>query len=471
MYDFDFDEEDPDDDADRIDESKSDAKLPHLPQAASDIVVVVGYEHQYGNLVDDVLGDDLDEDADFQHEKEPNEPQPSAGQSASFMFFDFRHGKEKWPAGVELVNAEKGAELVDKAVADAEEEAKKLQEKEGKPDKDKQNKVQDDENEFSFDYCGAVGGDYWDYYAREVEDEGQTTETSESQVPKEAIFETLSDGSSAFVLQPGERLKFDLASLLNGGDESAAKRKKECKNKTRRGKSWGFQGGWGKTATFKQRINEYTLTMDLKVMDSLPREGLALFQTALVQIGGDQPGDRNQVKQTEGESVISSTGGVGILGSFGDISKAQVKLNRWHRVSVSVKCSSDPKQKGELLTWIDAASSGTMRSETIAANGRFALDPAALFLFSSGQGAMMGRTVAIRTVRVTSRATDDLLAKADLARDRILSMFNLEREREIDEQRRGLSLAAVFARPRPVLYPPPLLSLRRVLSINQASCA
>ena len=119
--------------------------------------------------------------------------------------------------------------------------------------------------------------------------------------------------------------------------------------------------------------------------------------------------------------------------------------------AVSVKCSTDPKQdpKGELLTWIDAVGSATVRSEIIAANGRFALDPAAFFLFSSGQEAMMSRTVAIRTVRVTSAITDNQLARADLGRDRILSMFNIEREREIDIQRRRLSLASIFDKPRP----------------------
>jgi hypothetical protein len=93
-----------------------------------------------------------------------------------------------------------------------------------------------------------------------------------------------------------------------------------------------------------------------------------------------------------------------------------------------------------------------VKSEAITANGRFSLDPAAIFLFSSAQSSMMARTVAIRTVRVIARSTDDITAKADLARDRLVSMFNIEREREIDEQRRGLSLASLFAKPRPVLY-------------------
>jgi hypothetical protein len=31
-------------------------------------------------------------------------------------------------------------------------------------------------------------------------------------------------------------------------------------------------------------------------------------------------------------------------------------------------------------------------------------------------------------------------------------MFNLEREREVDTQRRGLSLSAIFAKPRPVSF-------------------
>jgi hypothetical protein len=77
-------------------------------------------------------------------------------------------------------------------------------------------------------------------------------------------------------------------------------------------------------------------------------------------------------------------------------------MNRWHRVAVSVKCASDAKQKGELLTWVDAVGGAVVKSEAISANGRFALDPAALYLFSSAQSAMMSRTVAIRTVRVVA---------------------------------------------------------------------
>lgn len=38
-------------------------------------------------------------------------------------------------------------------------------------------------------------------------------------------------------------------------------------------------------------------------------------------------------------------------------------------------------------------------------------------------------------------------------------MFNQEREREIEEQRRGLSLAAIFPKPRPVWAAPALVGL------------
>lgn len=63
---------------------------------------------------------------------------------------------------------------------------------------------------------------------------------------------------------------------------------------------------------------------------------------------------------------------------------------------------------------------------------------------------MMARKVAIRTIRVELQVATDAQIRAALARDRVLSMFNQEREREIDAQRRGLSLAAIFPKPRPV---------------------
>jgi hypothetical protein len=449
----------------------------------------VNYEHQYKELDDDVLGDDdesgEDEDPWSYDTGKKKKRDPKAGaeeQEPSFMFFDFRHGSEKWPEGVELVDNELAAELLEKAKKDAEAEAKRLLEKEATKDKEKDGEKDKDKEKEKDKKSGdrrkgfsawggggygpaplgasGSGGDFdpWSFSGG-MGDRGGGAAAEEPEkewkAPKDAVFETLNDGSTAFILEPGKRLKIDLSALLEGGDAKKEEReKKKRKRKKRMGRMWG---GWyggdfsGWKSSWKEWVNEYTVTMDIKVVDGLPREGLSLFQTALIHAGGVQKGGRGKLKQTDGEAIISSTGGVGILGSFGDVTKAKVKLNRWHRVAISVKCSGDAKQKGELLTWIDAVGGAVVKSEAITANGRFSLDPAAIFLFSSAQSSMMARTVAIRTVRVIARSTDDITAKADLARDRLVSMFNIEREREIDEQRRGLSLASLFAKPRPVL--------------------
>jgi hypothetical protein len=54
-------------------------------------------------------------------------------------------------------------------------------------------------------------------------------------------------------------------------------------------------------------------------------------------------------------------------------------------------------------------------------------------------------------------ATDDQV-KEGRAKDRVLSMLEEERKRKIDTQRRGLSLAPLFAKPRPVWQTPALIA-------------
>ena len=438
----------------------------------------INYEHEYADVDDDVLdGDESGEDDDtdffsFDEDKSKEKKIP-AGQEpeekqAAFMFFDFRQGRENWPSGVELVNAEKAAELTEKAIKDAEAEAKRQQDRDDAKDKDRATgeKKERERGGSSYHSTFSSGGslDFDPWASRSQMDTFGTApvEVMEKKctAPEDSVFETLNDGSTALILPPGKRLKLDLSTLTTGGDaEKEEREKKARKLKKRFGKYWGtWYGGSEWKSWWKEWVNDYTVTMDIKVLDEgLPREGLALFQTALVHSGNAQRSGRVKLKQSDGEAIVSATGGVGVLGSFGDISKARVKVNRWHRVSVSVHCATDAKQKGEMMTWVDAASGAVVKSEAIASNGRFSIDPAAFYLFSSGQTGMMSRTVAIRTVRVTARCFEDVDAKAELATDRVLSMFNLEREREIDAQRKGLSLAALFSKPRPVWSAPAIV--------------
>lgn len=73
-------------------------------------------------------------------------------------------------------------------------------------------------------------------------------------------------------MPPGMRLKLDLSNLLEGGDAKKAEREKaEKRRKKRRNK---FMGGWGGISggydsdwktMWKEWVNEYTVTMDIKV--------------------------------------------------------------------------------------------------------------------------------------------------------------------------------------------------------------
>jgi hypothetical protein len=153
----------------------------------------------------------------------------------------------------------------------------------------------------------------WQHGQQGVPEEAAAKDT---RAPDDATFETLNDGSTALVVTPGKRLKLNLASLLEGGDANKERREKEeRRRKKRRSKflgAWGGLGGFGAAAgaesknlrgfgggttsppaaggsgnlsgwqgSWKEWVNEYTVTMDIKIHEP-PREGLALFQTALV---------------------------------------------------------------------------------------------------------------------------------------------------------------------------------------------
>ena len=432
------------------------------------------------------------------------------------MFFDFRHGPSQWPEGVELLDPKQAAELLEKAKKDAEAELKAQQEREALKDKGqdqgKQGAAAANQKKKSAMRQSGLAGEFvlegympagasagWGSIEswlgsqpQHEEKEPEEPTVKDTRAPEDAVFDTLNDGSTALIVPPGRRLKLDLSALLLGGDAKKEQREKEMrKRKKRRSKflgAWstfgsavngtdsrnlrGFGGSDSPPAagagvekgavlpsSWKEWVNEYTVTMDIKIQEP-NREGLSLFQTALVHVGDSkgQSNARARIKQSDGEALISPAGGVGVLGYFGD-AKASVKADRWQRVAVSVKCSADIKSKGEMLTFVDAVPGAVVKAEAISANGRFAIDPAAFFVFSSSQSAMMSRTIAVRTIRVETKTSDEKDAKAGLARDRVLSMFNLEREREIDAQRKGLSLASLFGgKPRPMWSAPALIA-------------
>ena len=60
-------------------------------------------------------------------------------------------------------------------------------------------------------------------------------------------------------------------------------------------------------------------------------------------------------------------------------------------------------------------------------------------------------------MRVEVGAASDDVVKANHARDKLISMFEEERAASVEEQRRGLSLAPLFPKPRPLWTAPTLV--------------
>lgn len=405
----------------------------------------------FGSLIDDVIGKDEMSDGEQEYswseggsssDKKKKKPKKGSGgfafgepeeeEAAPYMFFDFRKGKVAWPENVELIDPSKAQELTDKAMQKAEEEAKskKTKDAEGE-DKDKGTSAVD-----------------WD------DDSAFTEKVADFRiVPDDATFECLKDSSTALVIKNGYRLKLNLNNLLDGGDEKKEERKKKAERAKKRKEKYGSYyssyasygpqpaeasggggGGRGGRGTdkddddkdwkkyggmaFKEYINEYTITMDIKLLDAIPRDGLSLYQTGLVYLEQSKRSNKPTPKKSDGECNVNQNGGVGMFGTYGDTLKAKLELNSWKRLVISVRCA-EGGQSGEMRTWIDAEPGVILRDEAIVANERFAIDPNNLFLFSAGQLSMMPGNIAIRTVRVETSFMDDQKVKKLRARDKV----------------------------------------------------
>ena len=91
-----------------------------------------------------------------------------------------------------------------------------------------------------------------------------------------------------------------------------------------------------------------------------------------------------KTKQSNGEMVVNSDGGVGVLGTYGDITKAAVEVGKWHRVVMAVKCASGGGNKGELRTWVDTVPAAVVSSENICTMFALRLKPALTPLSPTG---------------------------------------------------------------------------------------
>ena len=80
---------------------------------------------------------------------------------------------------------------------------------------------------------------------------------------------------------------------------------------------WG-DDNWGTSKWHKEYLNEYTITMDICLQENPPREGISLFQTALIHAKENKRSGKVTLTRSEGECVINQAGGVGQLGTFGE---------------------------------------------------------------------------------------------------------------------------------------------------------
>lgn len=202
----------------------------------------------------------------------------------------------------------------------------------------------------------------------------------------------------------------------------------------------------------KQRANRFTITIDLKVLSDIPSEGISLLQTRLCHVKRSK-GGRVRVSETDGECRVSSAGGIGLFGSYGDTTKRRIQKGKWTRVALSVRCvgdGTDDAKPGRMSTYIDGHKCATIKRKELSTNGRFCLDSGKMYFFSSQKASMMGVSLAVRTIRIDHAFLSSKEIMARRAQDRILSMHNERRQLAIAEQQRGLSLMRLFPRPRPM---------------------
>ncbi len=357
-------------------------------------------------------------------------------EESPYMLFDFRRGKEKWPSNVEMVDAKRYEELLLAATAAAEAAAKNKKKAGGEGDEDGEYPAPGGSP--SGKGKGKSGGSVsWGSWGFDEEDKTEESTNKPDICPEDAVFETLGDGSTALILPPGYRLKINCEELLKGGDKKREERMKEAaKAKRRKAKYRSSWGGYGSTGTStgagwddwdskkfgfsKEYINQYTITMDIKLLEEPGREGLALYQTALIHSKeSKRQGGKLTLSKSDGECFINQVGGVGTFGTFGDTTKARVKKGQWQRVVISVNCPDDANTKGEMRTWVGVEPGVILKEEAFAANERFAIDPENLYFFSSAQSSMMPGNIAIRMIRIDQRISTDVDVKSFRARDKV----------------------------------------------------
>lgn len=435
-------------------------------------VHVGDYSTAYPSLAAEVLGEGEGEgEAKVSASKGSSKRRGSSEGDVPSKLFDWRRGPTQWPEGVELISAREARELIEAARAEAEKAAEKEKDDDlGVFDLGRDDDLHDLKDYFDEPVIGPIRPPTESAFEDDERDR-PVARASPAAAPAGSSYRRLKDGSWALEVSAGMRLKLDLTSLVASSrdDDVVGGRGRLVESSTAAAAASRGRGGGGvpaaqtalgyyRTHPPRELLNEYTITLDVKLEGDPPAAGMSLFQTALVH-SEESRGGRRRARESDGEAMINASGGVGVFGTFGDVAKCRVLSGAWQRIVVAVKCASQGARvkKGELRSYVGAEPAAVVRHERIAANERFALRSDGLFLFSSRSERMMPGRLLLRACRVDAKALDDAAVRRNRARDKLFSTFEADNARKVDEQRGGLSLAKLFAKPRPCWEAPALV--------------
>eukprot|EP00808_Paulinella_micropora_P023950 g6088.t1 len=426
---------------------------------SQETVLPGNFGDEYSSLQKDLESDTDEEDEldelynkqqQFKNAGQAKKPGSGQPEDHPFLAFDFRRGVQNWPKGVTMLDTDAQEELV----------------------KSTRKKILDEQRQEAIEKAwarsGKAGkpGGFVSTMSSLLDDEKKDKEEKDDddgKAPDKAHFKTLRDGSTALLLPKGHCLKLVLKDLLSYAWKDRLVKKKKKEEKESYTSSW--YGRWKDKSSSKEVVSEYTITIDMKLLDEVPKAGMSVFQAAAVtsveEGGTDGTVKKQSLLPSDGETLLNSSGGVGVCGKFGDVSKAQVKPGRWHRVAITYAMTQTPdgqKTEGKVCTYVNAVPMATVQRPDCTAQ-RFALDPNGMLLFGSGRKDMMPGRVMIRYVRITKKCLTPQQLIMDRTLDKTLSLFEEKRREEVKQQRAQLSLAALFPKPRPIWGAPALLGL------------
>lgn len=245
-----------------------------------ELTTATDYSKEYESFEKELALDQDEDDAESDEEvaRSDRGQEEEEHKDADYMFFDFRGGSTAWPANVEYVDSIRAEQLTKFATEKAENIINEggIEEEKSVPSVIRQ--VVKEEFGVRTEMDTVLSDDEFDDKAVVVPSPAR----SESTVHGDTSFEVLQDGSMALIVKPGCRLKLNLEELLVGGDAQREKRKAEQARAMRKS-YWPMRRRMQKLAEdTTEYINAYTISMDIRLMEETLRDGLSVFQTALV---------------------------------------------------------------------------------------------------------------------------------------------------------------------------------------------